>query len=137
MSLSLFGNMRGVSALSIILLGMVVLSVVLLNSISIFLQEKEDNQLPAGEEIAVSYCKQGHEKIPPSCTITTVYKCGTKYLLGSSCLGVGNIILDQQGEFISWCGYTSLDEAPEDCNQYLVDEEGNECVKTNNLCQRQ
>jgi len=125
---------RGISVFSIMLLALLVLSVVLLNGISIVIRQKEKIQLQKGKRIAISYCAQSYEKFPPECKITKVFQCDNKYLLRSSCLGVGDVVLNQQGKYVKWCGYTSLDGRGIDCGQYWIDAEGNDCTQFKNLC---
>lgn len=125
---------RGVSAVSIILLGLLALSVVLLNGTSITLKNKEKARSHQGLNVATSYCSKTNPVFPAECKVTKVYACDGNYLLRSGCLGVGDVILNQRGEFVGWCGYTSLEGAKVDCGQYWINQAGNDCTKSKNLC---
>ena len=117
--------------MSIILLGLLSLSVVLLNGISITINQKNASR----EKIISAYCFNGSNLYPPGCNITKINRCGNNYILGSDCLGVGNIIVNNDGKILDWCGYTSFDSTPApDCSNYQVDARGNNCLLTKNLC---
>ena len=124
----------GVSAMSIMLLALLVLSVVLLNGTAIAVKGKEKTESQQGKNVAVSYCSKSNPVFPVECKITKVYKCGNNFLLRSGCIGVGDIILNQRGEFVEWCGYTSLEGTRVECGKYWIDDKGNDCTKSNNLC---
>ncbi|MFH1207870.1 MAG: hypothetical protein V1668_04750 [Patescibacteria group bacterium] len=125
---------RGVGMQAIILFGTLALAVVLLNGIAINVKQNEAVQ--SGKSIAVGYCGQTHDNLPPGCTITEVYNCDSHYILKNNCLGTGDIILSASGAFQTWCGYTSLDGAPVNCQQYWFDAQGHDCRLTKNLCKK-
>jgi len=134
--MKLINDNRGVTAFAIMLLALLVLTLVLLNGISISLNKKNQAQtnIVAGEEIAISYCGNSHQIFPPGCLISRVYECDGNYLLRSGCLGVGDVILDKDGEYANWCGYTSLEGKPSNCGEYWIDVHGDDCTESNNLC---
>lgn len=125
---------RGVSAMSIMLLALLVLSVVLLNGTSIAIKSKEKTESQQGKNVAISYCAKANPVFPAECKITKVYQCDSNFLLRSGCIGAGDIILNQLGEFVKWCGYTSLEGVQADCGKYWIDAQDNDCTKSNNLC---
>lgn len=123
---------RGVTGLTIILFGLLTLAVVLLNGIAMTAQGKAHQR--AQEQKVAGYCSQTHEKLPPECRITEVFRCGERYILRSNCLGVGDVIVGREGQLVTWCGYSSLNAPSQDCRPYLSDKKGRDCTKTNNLC---
>ena len=126
--------------MSIILLGLLSLSVVLLAGIAISVNQKNArNQINARQEKIISaYCFNDSIYFPPGCNIITINKCDNHFVLSSDCLGVGNIIVDNNGKVIVWCGYTSFDSQPApDCSKYKVDTQGNNCLLSKNLCNKQ
>lgn len=127
---------RGVTAYSIMLLALLVLSLVLLNGIAITLKQNQKTQanIPIGLETAVNYCGITHRIFPSECIINRVYECDGNYILRSGCLGVGDVILDKDGDYANWCGYTSLEGALPNCGDYWIDVTGKDCTKSNNLC---
>jgi len=134
--MNILNDKRGVSAMSIMLLALLVLSVVLLNGISITLKNNEavEAQETIGIRTALGYCNKSHEKHPIECNITEIYRCDSNYLLRSACYGVGDIILSNSGDYVRWCGYASLDGQRSDCGRYWFNEKGKDCTKFNNLC---
>jgi len=139
MSMILFGlrkNNYGVSSFAIMLLALLVLTVVLVDGIAISVKKNEEAKagIMTGEQIALNYCSQSHEIFPVQCKISRVYKCDEYYILRTGCIGVGDVIINNNGEYVNWCGYTSLEgEAPE-CGQYWIDIYGQDCTENNNLC---
>jgi len=134
--LNLQKNNFGVSTFAIMLLALLVLSVVLVDGIAITVRKNEEAKagIISGEKIASNYCTQSHEIFPVQCKISRVYKCDEYYILRTGCIGVGDVIINNKGEYINWCGYTSLEgEAPK-CGQYWIDVYGLDCTETNNLC---
>ncbi|MFA5135149.1 MAG: hypothetical protein WC505_05210 [Patescibacteria group bacterium] len=127
---------RGISAVAIILLGMMALSVVLLDGISINLKQKEEARaaVAAGLQRAVALCGNPAERLPEDCPIVAVYQCDANYILTSDCMGVGDVLLSGSGEYVAWCGYASIDTAVRECGRYWLDAEGNDCTLGNNLC---
>jgi len=133
--MKLIFNQKGVSATAIILLGLLALSVVLLDGTSIALKKQEANASQRGQTFATSYCGATHEKFPPECLVNRVYNCRGGYLLRSACAGVGDVVLDQAGHFSKWCGYTAIGTTTAaNCSQYLLNSDGSDCTKTKNLC---
>lgn len=133
-------NQLGVSSMSIILLGLLALSVVLLDGIAISVNQKnariQKNALQ--EKIYSAYCFNDSIYYPPGCNITKINKCDNHFVLSSDCLGVGNIVVNNDGKVVVWCGYTSFDSKPApDCGKYQVDAQGNNCLLTKNLCSKQ
>ncbi len=118
------------------LLALLVLSLVLLNGISISLKNNREARanIATGLEIAISYCGGTHQIFPSACIINRVFECDGNFILRSGCLGVGDIILNKNGEYANWCGYTSLEGALPNCGEYLIDVTGKDCTKYNNLC---
>jgi hypothetical protein len=119
----------GISARTIMLFGLLALTVVLVDAIAIL--QSEGDQQQTGKARAISYCGKTHEKFPSQCPITQVRQCGQAYLLQSDCIGVGNIILSSRGTFLDWCGYNTLDTAGKDCGQYI---NSTDCIGNINLC---
>lgn len=134
--MKLLKNNKGVSSFAIMLLALLVLTVVLIDGIAISIRKNEEAKagIKSGEKIATDYCSQKHEIFPEQCTITHVYKCNEYYILRTSCIGVGDVIINNQGKYINWCGYTSLDRDNPECGQYWIDIYGHDCTETNNLC---
>lgn len=126
-------NQQGISALSIILLGMLALSVVLLDAISINLQQRSA-LAEQHTSVADQYCFRSHEKYPPECNVTSVQHCGQYFMLTSNCLGTGVVIVNSQGEYLDWCGYTTLEGVPTSCGQLTIDSQGKNCANAKNLC---
>ena len=130
-------NQKGISIISIILFGTLVLAVVLANGIIFNVNEekraKAINALETGKTKAVSYCGSFHELLNKDCQIVTVYKCGQKYILRSNCFNEGDIILDYNGDFIRLC-YFETEDSSSACYYYWLDEAGRDCTLTNNLC---
>ncbi len=132
----LLTNNRGVSSFAIMLLALLVFTVVLIDGIAITVRKNEQARtgIKSGEQIAMDYCDQMYEIFPEQCKISRVYMCDEYYILRTGCIGVGDVIINNQGKFINWCGYTSLDgEAPE-CGEYWIDVYGQDCTENNNLC---
>jgi hypothetical protein len=127
-------NQQGVSSLSIILFGLLTLSLVLLDGISITLNNNETYRLLKGKEKATASCFKANDKFPPECYATSVYKCDSRYILDSNCLGVGNVILDKFGDYYAWCGYNSLEGNNVACGKLIKNKNGGDCLKTKNLC---
>ncbi len=129
-------NQKGVSSFAIILLALLVLVVVLANGIAISVRKDKVAQADqlSGLEIALSYCSSTHEKFPEQCKVSRVYQCDSNYLLRTGCIGVGDVILSKSGDFVRWCGYTSLEGEAPSCGTYWVDTSGSDCTKTKNLC---
>jgi len=126
----------GVSSFGIMLLALLVLTVVLVDGIAISMRKNEqaNADLKSGEQTAVGYCSQSHEIFPEQCKISRVYKCNEYYILRTGCIGVGDVILNSQGKYANWCGYTSLEGDAPECGQYWIDVYGQDCTETNNLC---
>lgn len=134
--MNLAKNKKGISVNSIILLGLLALSVVLLNGISISVKRAEAGQAKKSDlETVTSYCWRPHEKFPSECSITKIFACDSGYLATTDCFGVGDLILDKSGNYAGWCGYTVFGEPEEDCGRYWIDSGGKDCFKSNNLCQ--
>ncbi|MDP2684127.1 MAG: hypothetical protein Q8P20_03650 [bacterium] len=133
---SLYKNNLGVSSFAIMLLALIVLTVVLVNGIAISMRNNEQANagLKSGEQIATDYCLQSHEIFPEQCKISRVYKCNEYFILRTGCIGVGDVIINNKGEYINWCGYTSLEGQTPECGQYWIDVYGNDCTENNNLC---
>lgn len=127
-------NQRGIASASIILFGLLALTVVLINGISIGVQRINDTATEKGLNTVVSYCHQHHEKYPQTCLVDEIYPCRESYIFRSNCIGVGDVIYNNKGEFMDWCGYTSLDGSGVACSTYWLDEKGNDCLKNKNLC---
>lgn len=118
------------SARFIILFGLLALSVVLLNAIAITINQHND-----GDVVAQRYCGQSHQRYPLDCTIDGVFDCSDHYVMRSTCFGVGDIIVDQHGTFIDWCGYAVFGGSQSgSCDRYEIDPQGNRCAIANNLC---
>ena len=134
--LNLFSNNRGVSSFIIMLLALLVLTVVLIDGIAITVRKNEQAQasIKTGEQIAIDYCSQSYEIFPEQCKVSRVYKCDEYFILRTGCIGVGDVIINNKGEYINWCGYTSLDGDSPDCGEYWIDIYGQDCTETNNLC---
>ncbi|MDD5040318.1 MAG: hypothetical protein PHY34_04175 [Patescibacteria group bacterium] len=127
---------RGVQAVSIILFGLLALSVVLLNAISITVNQRKHAAAMerSGETAAISFCGTAHSRFPEQCLVARAYQCGGTYILQSNCIGVGEVILDKNGDFLKWCGYATLDQTAPDCGRYWMDAQGRDCTATKNLC---
>jgi len=97
---------------------------------------QESSLSQKGEDIVLKYCQQSHDKFPEGCLITKVFQCDDRYILRNDCYGTGDIILNKLGEFVDWCGYTSLGEIGVDCQPYWFDSQGSDCTQTNNLCDK-
>ena len=134
--MKLIKDNRGVTAYSIMLLALLVLALVLLNGISISLKnnEKARASVKTGTDVAINYCGATHQIFPRECIITRVYECDGNFILRSGCLGVGDVILNKNGEYANWCGYTSLDGELPNCGEYWLDVYGQDCIESNNLC---
>ncbi|MFZ6035787.1 MAG: hypothetical protein ACOYUK_01470 [Patescibacteria group bacterium] len=119
----------GISARWIILFGLLALAMVLLDGIALSV-----NRGDSADDRAESYCATVPRQFPAECPVTQVYACGQRYIVRSECVGVGDLIIDQQGSVISWCGYTTFDatQAP-DCRPYET-HQGELCPPTHNLC---
>ncbi len=120
------------SSTAIILFGLLALTVVLANAIVI--TANEQNAIAAGRNTALGYCGESHPRHPDGCIITGLYQCEDYYILQSNCIGVGDVILDKQGATVDWCGYTSLDTPAPTCQYYRYDNQGANCLQSNNLC---
>lgn len=129
-------NESGISSFAIMLLALLVLTVVLIDGIAITVRknEKAKVEVKSGKQIARDYCSQSYEIFPEQCKISRVYKCDEYYILRTGCIGVGDVIINSRGEYINWCGYTSLDSEPPDCGEYWIDIHGQDCTEDNNLC---
>ncbi|MBU0597989.1 hypothetical protein KKF61_03245 [Patescibacteria group bacterium] len=115
------------------LLGLLALSFVLLDGITIKVNQVLANA-QQGREAALGQCFNVHDKFPRDCIVNQVYRCDKTYIIRTDCLGVGDVILNNQGEYQNWCGYTALDGAQPQCGQYLIDEAGRDCLAGKNLC---
>ena len=133
----LFKNKSGVTSFAIRLMALLVLTVVLIDGIAISVRKNETARagVKTGEQIAVDYCSQTHDKFPEQCKVSRVFKCDEYYILRTGCNGVGDVIINAKGEFVNWCGYTSLDGNTPECGDYWIDVYGNDCTEEdNNLC---
>ncbi|MBI5037239.1 MAG: hypothetical protein HZC01_00815 [Candidatus Kerfeldbacteria bacterium] len=119
----------GISARWIILFGLLALSLVLLNGIAINV-----NQANPDKEIAERFCGQRHAQYPIECQVDQVFGCADHYVLRSTCVGVGDVVVKASGETILWCGYTTFGgaESPS-CDAYERIAAGQTCL-THNLC---
>jgi len=102
--------------------------------IIVFIVFVGNDETEPDSETIMQYCQQLHENYPPTCPITKIYQCDDYYILGSDCLGTGDLIVDSQGNLLSWCGYTAIDTKSTDCGEYWLDKSGANCTETNNLC---
>jgi len=127
-------NKKGVTATAIILLGLLALSVVLLDGTAIALGNKNKKKTDQGKKVAISYCTKANPAFPAECRVSRVYKCDDIFILRTGCSGVGDVIINSTGEFVSWCGYTALGEETAECGKYWLDAKGFDCTQTNNLC---
>jgi hypothetical protein len=125
-------NNKGVSATAIILFGLLSLTLVLVDIISI--QTSQAKKTQANVVQATRYCGQNHEKFPPQCPVTKTFDCAGYFILQTDCLGVGNVILDGQAEFQEWCGYNSLDTQAQSCAESLDSARWQGCLESDNLC---
>lgn len=134
--MSLLYDKRGISAVAIILLGLMALSVVLLDGISINLKQKEQARAAevAGKQRATALCGNVAEQLPRECPIIEVFQCDASFILRSNCIGVGDILLNSKGEYVAWCGYTSIDTEVRECGRYWINDNGDDCMLSNNLC---
>ena len=129
----MLNNHKGISAMSVILFGLLSLTLVLVNIISI--QTSQAKKTRAGLTKAVQYyCGTNHEKFPSECLVTKTFDCSGYYILQTDCLGVGNVILDNRTEFLDWCGYNSLDTQAKSCAESLDSSKWQTCLKSDNLC---
>jgi len=129
-------NNFGFSSFSIMLLALLVLTLVLVNGIAITVRNdaRANTGIMSAYEIATRYCSQTHEIYPEQCKISRVYKCDEYYILSTGCIGVGDVIVNNKGEYLNWCGYTSLDGDSPECGEYWIDVYGQDCTQSNNLC---
>lgn len=132
----LIKNNSGVTSFAIMLLALLVLTVVLVNGIAISVRQDKQakNSIKTSAEITAYYCFNPYQIFPEQCKISQVFKCDNEYILRTECIGVGDVIIDNQGVYKNWCGYTSLEGQAPDCGEYWIDSNGDICTESNNLC---
>lgn len=123
-------NQSGISSSTIILFGLLVLTVVLVDAMSIIYHR--DNKREAVTTSIISYCGKAYPVFPVQCPITRIYLCGQDYLLNNDCSGTGTVIINSDGRQTGWCDYTSLDSKPTKCLSLKPDI--NNCFLLSNLC---
>ncbi len=128
----MINNNKGVSATAIILFGLLCLTLVLVDIISIQTSQAKKTQAIVAR--ASRYCGQNHQKFPLQCPVTRVFDCAGYFILQTDCLGVGNVILNGQAEFKDWCGYNSLDTQAQSCVESLNSARWQSCLESDNLC---
>lgn len=119
--------------MAIMLFGLLVLSVVLLDGMAISVNAPEQ-ALANRNVVRRMYCHKAYGTFPPQCLVTAMYSCGDHYILQSSCLGVGEVIVGERGQFQAWCGYNAFGTKSPDCQPYRLDARRRDCTKTDNLC---
>lgn len=123
-------NQSGISSATIILFGLLVLTVVLVDALSIIYHH--DNEQNAVTASILKYCGKTYPAYPPQCPITKIYDCDENYVLQNDCLGTGTVVLTAAGRQTSWCDYTSFDTEPTKC--LTVKPNINNCFSLQNLC---
>mgnify|MGYP001571134013 CR=1 FL=1 len=127
-------NQRGITMVSIILFGLLVLSVVLVNYISINTKRISWLESHKAERIATSYCGHPFPLLPEECPITAVFRCGKQAIMRNNCLGTGEALINERGKFVALCGQTTFGSVTTSCGTYWQDSQGTDCRATNNLC---
>ena len=136
--MSLHDDQRGVTVFAIMLLALLVLTVVLLNGISISIKQQEQARAAgngAPVNITQTFCNTSYRIFPPECRISKIFQCDSQYLLETNCIGVGKVILYESGSEKVWCDFTSFEGTRVECTEYWTTEKGGACPVTNNLCQ--